>query len=74
MLSKYDLYHRQNLRRNTNIDEDQELRSAMMWVLNMADGQNQFIDMAEKSSHNIIDLAKISHKLIDVGLLTEERN
>ncbi len=69
MLSKYNLYHQQNLRRNTEIDPDKAFRDRMMWLLNLADGTNNLIDIAEKSSEDIIEIAKIGEQLVKAGLL-----
>ena len=69
MLSKYNLYHKQNLRRNTEIDPDKAFRDRMMWLLNLADGTNNLIDIAEKSSEDIIEIAKIGEQLVKAGLL-----
>lgn len=69
MLSKYNLYHHQNLRRNTEIDPDKVFRNRMMWLLNLADGTNNLIDIAEKSSEDLIEIAKIGKQLMKAGLL-----
>lgn len=72
MLSKYDLYHRQNVRMNTNDDSERLQRGALMWLLNLADGENSLLDIAERSGADVVDLAALAERLVDVGLLSAE--
>tara|TARA_B100000513_G_scaffold102069_1_gene43738 strand:+ start:1002 stop:2357 length:1356 start_codon:yes stop_codon:yes gene_type:complete len=71
MLSKYDLYHRQNLRRNTDMDAERQSRGALMWLLNLADGRHSLLEMAEKSGSDILMLSDWAERLTEIGLLQE---
>ena len=70
MLSKYDLYHRQNLRRNTEADTERDYRGQMMWLLNLADGDHSLQDIAERSGGDLESLREIAGILEKVGLIT----
>ncbi len=69
MLSKFDLYHRQNVRRNTDMDAERLSRGTLMWLLNLADGSHSLLDMAERSGADIVQLAQWAERLVEVGLL-----
>ncbi|MBC3765572.1 DUF4910 domain-containing protein [Neptunicella marina] len=65
-LSKYGLY-----------DDDkgkplsQAVRMALLWVLNLADGQHDLAEMAEQSGLALHDIEHAADKLKQVGLLKE---
>lgn len=69
MLSKHKLYHRQNTQANFNNNKTWEHRSAMLWILNYADGYHSLIDIAERSGTDVTTLFSIAESLCDVGLL-----
>ncbi len=69
MLSKYDLYHRQNLRRNTDADTERSQRGQMMWLLNLADGDHSLTDIAERSGGDVETLRTIARTLMQAGLI-----
>lgn len=50
----------------------QEFVTAMMWVLNLADGTNDLITISEKSKIPIQQLIPVIDKLIDNGILENE--
>jgi aminopeptidase-like protein len=45
---------------------------AMMWILNMSDGENDLITISEKSRIPVKDLIPIVQKLIENGILENE--
>ncbi|MCI0627131.1 MAG: DUF4910 domain-containing protein [Acidobacteria bacterium] len=47
-----------------------ELRR-MMWVLNLADGHNSVIDMAERMDDSVIDIVDTARRLVQAELLQE---
>jgi len=46
---------------------------AMMWVLNLADGNNDLISISEKSKKPIKELLPVIDKLVDKGILEYEK-
>ncbi len=46
----------------------------MMWILNLADGTNDLISISEKSKFPIYQLIPVIDKLIDNGILTNEKS
>lgn len=45
---------------------------AMMWILNLSDGENDLITIAEKSKIPVKDLLLVVEKLIETGILENE--
>jgi aminopeptidase-like protein len=45
---------------------------AMMWILNMSDGENDLISISEKSKMSVKDLIPVVDKLIENGILSNE--
>ncbi|MEQ8228970.1 MAG: DUF4910 domain-containing protein [Rhodospirillales bacterium] len=73
MLSKHDLYHRQHAREHYTADSLWQERTAMLWLLNLADGDHDLIDIAEKSGATIAEIASLAERLLEVGLLSRNR-
>tara|TARA_R110001592_G_scaffold57277_1_gene174179 strand:+ start:57005 stop:58330 length:1326 start_codon:yes stop_codon:yes gene_type:complete len=73
MLSKHDLYHRQHARENYTAGSLWQERTAMLWLLNLADGEHDLIDVAEKSGNTIAEIAGLAERLLAVGLLSRNR-
>lgn len=51
----------------------QDFIKAMMWILNLADGSNDLITISEKSKINIKNLIPVIDKLIENGILENEK-
>lgn len=73
MLSKFDLYHRLHARENYTADSLWQERTTMLWLLNMADGEHDLIDVAEKSGASVAQVASLAERLLKVGLLSRSR-
>ena len=51
----------------------QEDQMAMLWILNLADGSNSLLDIAERSGMGFDRLGKVADTLTEQGLLTSVR-
>jgi len=63
---------RRGLYRDTGGTQIADRESAMLWLLNQADGQTSLLDIAEKSDIGLRSLAAIASELMDAGLFEEQ--
>lgn len=69
MLSKRGLYHTTSIRKSAGFDRATDPRTALMWVLNMCDGEHSLIDIAERSGLPLLALADAVDRAADAGIL-----
>lgn len=69
MLSKYDLYHRQHTHENVTKGGIWDQRKVTLWILNLADGNHNLIDIAERAGASIAQVGELCHTLCHHGLL-----
>lgn len=67
-LGKRDLYPTLGSQKGT-----QDFVTAMMWILNLSDGENDLISISEKSKISVKDLIPVVDKLIENGILENEK-
>jgi aminopeptidase-like protein len=53
-------------------DEDRQRELALLWVLNLSDGENGLLDIAERSGISFAAIRAAAQALLDAGLLIEE--
>ena len=69
MLSKRDLYHPVSIRKGAHFDRNKDPRTALMWVLSMANGEKALIDMAERSGLSVLALFEAAELAANAGIL-----
>jgi len=47
---------------------------AVLWVLNLSDGNHSLLDIAERADMSFVEISKAAHTLIQTGLLKKRRN
>jgi len=52
--------------------ETNDFVMAMMWILNLSDGENDLISISEKSKITVCELIPVVDKLIENGILENE--
>lgn len=45
---------------------------AMLWLLNLADGTNSLLDIAQRSSTPFVTLARVASTLVEHDLLVDD--
>jgi aminopeptidase-like protein len=60
---------RRGLYRATGGTNSSELEEALLWVLNLSDGEHSLLDIAERSSLNFCKVADAADLLVENGLL-----
>jgi aminopeptidase-like protein len=64
---------RRGLYRTIGGDESGRSRElALLWVLNLSDGENDLLDIAERSGMSFAAIRTAADALLEVGLLREE--
>ncbi len=48
-----------------------DLEMSLLWVLNLADGENSLLDMAERSDLPFPQVAEAAARLVEAGLLID---
>lgn len=43
---------------------------AYLWILNLADGNNSLVDIAERSKMPFVDIASAADRLLEAGLVS----
>jgi aminopeptidase-like protein len=69
MLSKRGLYHSVSVRKGEKFDRSLDPRTALMWVLNLCDGEHELIDIAERSGLRLQALSDAAERATDAGVL-----
>jgi aminopeptidase-like protein len=63
-LGKRGLYRPLNIRNEPPLEQ-----LAILWVLNLSDGEHSLFDIAERAGINFEEISKAAHSLLEAGLL-----